>query len=180
MAIGSANIIVRDIWTMFAAWKDETQESSSAKWFSVLMVVFGLLFAVAIPVKDVVNFQLLGGVWITQTLPAVFLSLYFRRQLNSWGVFAGWFVGIVIGTWMVASAGFQSSVFNLPFFGITIPSYIALAAVVPNAIVAFALSPLLKSYVKGVDETVDSDYIEQPAPAAPSPLPGTPGLRPAH
>ena len=33
--------------------------------------------------------QLLGGVWINQTLPAVVLGLY-TRWLNPWALLAGW------------------------------------------------------------------------------------------
>jgi SSS family solute:Na+ symporter len=182
MAIGSANIFVRDIWTMFAPWKRDSQETSWAKAFAVLMVVFGLIFVVVIPMKEIVNFQLLGGIWISQTAPAVFLSLYFRRQLNGLGLFAGWLVGIVIGTWMVAASGFASSVVSLPFFGQTIPAYIALAALLPNIVVAFVASPLVRHLDKGIDETADADYDEQrqaPAAAAPG-TPGTPGLQPAR
>jgi solute:Na+ symporter, SSS family len=120
MAIGGANIIVRDVWTMFAPWKNDEHEANWAKVFSVLMVVAGLLFVVFVPIKEVVNFQLLGGIWISQTAPAVFLSLYMRRYLSGWAVFCGWLAGMTIGTWMVVANGFASSVFNLPFFGITI------------------------------------------------------------
>lgn len=158
MAIGGANIVVRDVWTMFAPWKDEAQEARWAKIFSVLMVAAGLLFVVAIPIKEVVNFQLLGGIWISQTAPAVFLSLYMRKYLSGWAVFFGWLVGIVIGTWMVVANGFSSSVFSLPFFGITIPSYIALAALVPNLIITLVLSPIMHAMDKGKDETVAADY----------------------
>lgn len=180
MAIGSANIIVRDIWTMFAPWKDEAVETKWAQRFSVIMVVFGLLFVIAIPMKDIVNFQLLGGIWISQTAPAVFLSLYtpLRRNLNALGTLCGWFVGIATGTGMVASISFSSSIFNLPFFGQTIPSYIALAALIPNVIVAFIASPLLRSVDKGIDETAAGDYVEASKPVPASAIP--PGLRPAH
>ncbi|HTX55707.1 MAG TPA: sodium:solute symporter [Candidatus Acidoferrales bacterium] len=179
MAIGSANIIVRDVWTVFAPWKNAEQESSGARWFSVVMVLGGLFFVVAIPIKEVVNFQLLGGIWIIQTVPAVFLSLYLRKYLTSWGIFWGWLVGIAIGTSMVVANGFASSVFNLPLFGVTIPSYIALAALIPNLIVTFALSPLLRGADK--DETAAADYHEeQSAPSATAPTPGTGGLHPAH
>jgi solute:Na+ symporter, SSS family len=154
MAIGSANIIARDIWTVVMPWKSDAQEATWARAFSVLMVLGGLVFAIAIPMKEVVNFQLLGGIWISQTAPAVFLSLYMRKYLSGWGVFAGWLVGIVVGTWMVVANGFASSVVNLPFFGITIPSYIALAALVPNVIVTLVFSPLLHGADKGRDETV--------------------------
>ena len=184
MAIGSANIIVRDIWTMFAPWKDDATETQWAKYFAVVMVIGGLLFAIAIPMTDIVMFQLLGGIWICQTAVALFLSLYpaLRRNLNGIGVLCGWAVGMIVGTTMVSMTHFVS-LFNLPWFGgYTIPAYIALAALLPNIVVAFAVSPLVRHIDTGVDETVAADYEEAPAAApTPAPVPGMPGgLRPAH
>ena len=45
-----------------------------------------------------INFQLLGGVWILQTFPALVFGLYtgwFHRK----ALLAGWAVGMVYGTW---------------------------------------------------------------------------------
>ena len=181
MAIGSANIIVRDICTVFAPWKDEAKETQWAKYFAVLMVIGGLVFAIGIPMTEIVMFQLLGGIWISQTAPSVFLSLFpaLRRRLNSYGLLAGWAVGMITGTTMVVMTHFVS-LFNLPWFGgYTIPAYIAIAALLPNVVVAFIVSPLVAHLDKGVDETADSDYDAQPtAVATPSTLPV--GFRPAH
>jgi hypothetical protein len=81
---------------------------------------------------------------------------------------------------MVASTGFTSSVYAVPFFGMAMPLYIALAALIPNAVVAFVASALLRGIDHGVDETAEGDYLEQrpvvPAPIVPPPA----GLRPAH
>ena len=184
MAIGSANIIVRDIWTMFAPWKDDATETQWAKYFASLMVIGGLLFAIAIPMTDIVMFQLLGGVWVCQTAVAIFLSLFpaMRRSLNGIGVLCGWAIGMIVGTTMVTMTHFVS-LFNLPWFGgFTVPAYIALAALLPNLLVSFVVSPLVRHLDKGVDETVPADYVEATAakPVTPSapPIPG--GLRPAH
>jgi SSS family solute:Na+ symporter len=177
MAIGSANIIVRDVWTMFAPWRSEASEATAAKVFAALMVVAGLLFMILIPMKDVVNFQLLGGIWISQTFPALALSLFWRRAFTGWGLFVGWLVGVVSGTWMVISLGFAGSVFSVHVFGVTIPSYIALVALVLNIVVSFVLTPFLRTVDKGSDETADADY--EQVRHVPSTVPGTPGLRPA-
>jgi len=165
MAIGSANIIARDVVTPFASWKSEAQEARWARAFSVLMVLGGLAFVIGIPMKEVVNFQLLGGIWICQTAPAVFLSLYMRKYLTGWGVLLGWLVGMTVGTWMVVDNAFASSVFTLPFFGTMIPSYIALAALIPNVIVALVTSPLFRGAQAGKDETLATDYVTPQAAA---------------
>jgi len=162
MAIGSANIITRDIWGEFVhAGTEESRqlrETSIAKIFALLMVVAALVFVIAIPLQYVVQFQLLGGIWVVQTFPAVALSLFARRWLTGWGLFIGWLVGLLTGTWMVASLGFTASVYPLHLFGITIPCYIAFASGLLNLVVALVLTPLFRNAEAGADETELADY----------------------
>jgi SSS family solute:Na+ symporter len=162
MAIGSANIITRDIWGEFVhagtAESKQLKETSIAKVFALLMVIAALVFVIAIPLPYVIQFQLLGGIWVIQTLPAVGLSLFMRRWLSGGSLLVGWAVGMIVGTWMVASLGFASSVYPLHLFGITIPCYIALASGVLNLIVAMALTPVFRIAEAGLDQTVEADY----------------------
>ncbi len=162
MAIGSANIITRDIWGEFVhtgtTEARQMTETFIAKIFALLMVAAALIFVVAIPLQYVVQFQLLGGIWVIQTLPAVGLSLFMRRWLTGGSVFIGWLVGMVAGTWMVASLGFASSVYPLHILGITIPCYIALSSGILNLIVSVVLTPLFKAAEAGRDETAGADY----------------------
>jgi SSS family solute:Na+ symporter len=162
MAIGSANIITRDIWGEFVhSGSDElrqNRETSIAKIFALLMVAAALIFVVAIPLQYVIQFQLLGGIWVIQTFPAVALSLFARSWLTGWSLLVGWLVGMVVGTWMVASLGFAGSVFPIHIFGITIPCYIALASGALNLLVAVALAPLFRAAEVGADETLAADY----------------------
>jgi len=46
-----------------------------------------------------INLQLLGGVWILQTLPAIVAGLY-TRWFHRWALFAGWAAGMAWGTWL--------------------------------------------------------------------------------
>ena len=57
------------------------------------MVKFGaLVFVLGLDTQDAINFQLLGGVWILQTMPALVFALY-TRWFHRWALLAGWAVG---------------------------------------------------------------------------------------
>ena len=47
--------------------------------------------------QNALNFQLLGGVWILQTLPSIVFGL-FTRWFHRWALLIGWAVGMVYGT----------------------------------------------------------------------------------
>jgi SSS family solute:Na+ symporter len=167
MAIGSANIITRDIWGEFVhsgtAEARQIKETSIAKVFALLMVGAALIFVIAIPLQYVIQFQLLGGIWVIQTFPSVAMSLFVRQWLTGRGLFVGWLVGMVTGTWMVASLGFTASVYPLHIFGVTIPCYIALASGILNLVVALVLTPFFKAAEAGMDQTAVADYAAQAA-----------------
>ena len=56
-----------------------------------------LVFVLGLGTQDAINFQLLGGVWILQTMPALVFALY-TRWFHRWALLAGWAVGMVYGT----------------------------------------------------------------------------------
>ncbi len=158
MAIASANIFTRDIYEPFISNSKGSAETLVAKLFAIVMVVGALVFIVAIPTKFAVQLQLLGGMWIIQTFPAVVFSV-FTRFFNGWALLIGWLAGIVSATWLVAENAFASTwVFHV--FGYTVPSYIALATVLLNAVVAFVLSFPLNAIAndRHKDETEAADY----------------------
>ena len=64
---------------------------------SLLVKAFALVFVLTLDKQNAINFQLLGGIWILQTFPAVVFSL-FTRWFHRCGLLAGWAVGMVYGT----------------------------------------------------------------------------------
>lgn len=164
MAIGSGNILSRDIWGEFVhiGTDEERQarETEIGRIFAMVMIAASLIFVFGLPNQYIIQFQLLGGVWVLQTFPAVALSLFWGRSFTGWSLFWGWLVGIVLGTWMVASLHFASTTFVVHIFGLTIPMYAALASFIVNVVVAWVLAAIFKSMsvdeVK--DETVPADY----------------------
>jgi SSS family solute:Na+ symporter len=85
--------------------------------------------------------QLLGGIWISQTIPAVIVGLY-TAWFNPCALLVGWAIGIGSGTWMAGVSNFQLSVFPFAIDGYTIPGYAALYALAINFGVGIVLTPI--------------------------------------
>jgi len=160
MSIAASNLFTRNIYVQFIR-PDCTpkQEAQNAKIVSLVVKFGALLFIVFLPLQYAIQLQLLGGIWISQTIPAVIVGLYTRR-LNPWALIIGWAAGIVSGTWMAASLGFESAVFPLVVDGLTIPGYAALYALGLNVTVSIVLSLLLNQMpaTRGTDQTLAVDY----------------------
>ena len=61
------------------------------------MKFVALIFVLTMDKQNAINFQLLGGIWILQTLPSVVFGLY-TRWFHRWALLAGWAVAMVYGT----------------------------------------------------------------------------------
>ena len=109
--------------------------------------------------KYAIQLQLLGGVWILQTLPAIVIGLYTRR-LHRWGLLAGWAIGMATGTWMALVLEFKGTVYPLRIGGVAVAGYAGLWALVANLAVAVTSSALLDALrvESGKDATREEDY----------------------
>jgi solute:Na+ symporter, SSS family len=169
MSIGAANLFTRNIYKpYFHKNASPAREASVAKITSLVVKFGALIFIVYLPTQYVLNFQLLGGIWILQTMPAVFLGLY-TRWFNRWALLTGWIVGMVGGTWMFVAANL-SSVYALHIGGFALPAmYAAFTAVIVNLVLAIILTPVFEvlGAKRGTDETSPSDYQLEEVPEGP-------------
>ncbi|HEY1930887.1 MAG TPA: sodium:solute symporter [Acetobacteraceae bacterium] len=160
MSIATANTFTRNIYREFLnpACTD-AQESQMAKIVSLVIKAGALVFIFALPLQYALYLQLLGGVWIIQTVPSVLLSLY-TRFFNGWALLIGWVCGFGLGTIMVADNNFVP-VYPLHFGNTVFPCYIALIAVVVNLIVSFVVSLPLNAVAsdRHKDLTAAEDYV---------------------
>jgi SSS family solute:Na+ symporter len=160
MSIAAGNLYTRNIHREFIN-KNPTdkQEAQMAKWVSLIVKFGALAFIVFVPSQYAIYLQLLGGILIIQTLPAVMLGVY-TRWFNDWALLIGWLVGTVAGTWMFVAANFTPN-YPLAFAGYTFPGYTALYTVVLNLVVAVVLTPVFNA-MRGrpapIDATVAADY----------------------
>src|ERR1700680_4157914 len=158
MSIAAANLYTRNIHREFINKNpSDRQESQMAKWASLIVKFGALVFILFVPTQYAIQLQLLGGIWIIQTLPSVMLGVY-TRWFNDWALLLGWAAGIFAGTSMAASVNF-AAMYPLAIGGWTFPSYIALSTLILNLIVAAVLTPVFNALARqAADETLASDY----------------------
>ncbi len=161
MSIAAGNLFTRNVYREFLRPSCTGKEESTVAKLVSLVVKFGALaFIVFAPQKFAIQLQLLGGVWILQTFPAIVVGLY-TRWFHKWGLLGGWAVGMALGTWMVNELGFKNTVYPLHVGGTAVPGYAALWAVIANFGVAIVASAVLNGMgiARGEDATAPADYL---------------------
>ena len=165
MSIAASNLFTRNIYLNFIR-PDCTrkQEANNAKVVSRVVMFGALAFILFLPLQYAIQLQLLGGIWMSQTIPAVIVGLY-SAWFNPWALILGWAAGLTTGTWMAATTGFQSSIYPLELGNLTVDGYPALYALGVNFAVSIVLTPVLNlvRQTRGRDETRPSDYHFDPA-----------------
>ena len=159
MSIACANLFTRNIYREYCFPNCSAKhESQAAKIASLVVKLGALLFVLDVPTTYAIQLQLLGGIWIIQTLPAVLLGLY-TRWLNPRALLIGWALGIASGTAMAGASGFKASVYVLHFGAFALPCYAALSSLLLNLIASVVLSFVLNAVLTPRrDMTVAKDY----------------------
>ena len=177
MSIAAANLWTRNIYKAYLNRDaDSRSEARQAKLASLVVKLGAVGFVVFIDPQYAIDLQLIGGVIILQTLPAVALALY-TRWFHRWGLLAGWAVGLAWGLSMLygipnpttGAAHFGGSALRLgglsilgwePFAGSSIQIYAGLIALIGNLVVAALVTVVLRQLrvFNGTDETDPQDY----------------------
>jgi SSS family solute:Na+ symporter len=142
MSIGAANLFTRNIWKSYVNPDiSHAGEASVAKIASLVVKVGALAFITFLPTQYALDLQLLGGLWILQTFPALVFGL-FTRRLRASGLLLGWAVGTLWGTWTAWSNGLKPLA-TLQLGDTSYVFYVGLGALILNAAVAIAVSALV-------------------------------------
>ncbi|PPK67995.1 sodium:solute symporter [Actinokineospora auranticolor] len=177
MSIAAANLWTRNIYKEFLRKRATPREEARQAKLASLVVKFGAVaFVLFIDPQFSIDLQLIGGVMILQTLPAVAIALY-TRWFHVWGLVAGWVAGMGWGMVMLYGipsadgkrAHFGTSALKLgelnlfgwhPFGGSTLQIYVGFVALVANLVVAVAVSAVARRMrvFNGLDETRPEDY----------------------
>ncbi len=173
MSIAAANLFTRNIYKEYFH-RDATpaQEARASKLASLVVKLGALVAILALDPQFSIDLQLIGGVIILQTLPAVGLGLLTHR-LRAPALIAGWVAGMVTGFWMlwtvpqavVTAAGpkvlrahFGGSAFDLSHLGLgSVSVYAGFLALLANLVVAVLVSLVLRGR-PSADATSPQDY----------------------
>ncbi|WP_328992103.1 sodium:solute symporter [Kribbella sp. NBC_01245] len=165
MSIAAANLFTRNIYKeYFKKDASPAQEAKVSKLASLLVKFGALIFVLGMDKTISLNLQLLGGIWILQTFPAIVGGLY-SRWFHKWALLAGWAVAMTYGTITAynvvnptSGKHFGGSLTTVPFTERT--AYIGLIAFVINLIVVVVLTLALRALgvANGHDSTHPSDY----------------------
>ena len=166
MSIAAANTFTRNIYREWIKPNaTHAEEASVSKIVSLLVKGFALIFVLTLDKQNAINFQLLGGIWILQTFPSIVFGLY-TRWFHSWGLLAGWAVGMIYGTMTaynvvnaVTGNHFAGSLSMIPVIGEM--GYIALTAFAINTIISAVVTAILAAMKvpHGRDETTPFCYL---------------------
>jgi SSS family solute:Na+ symporter len=160
MSIAAANLFTRNIYKPYInPHCTPAKETEMAKLMSLIVKFGALLFIVFLPLTYAIQLQLLGGILILQTLPAIVSGIY-TRWFDAKALLLGWAVGLIWGIWAASLSGFKSSGYALHVAGMVIPAYIGLYALVLNFVVAIAatLAVRVMGMSNDADATVAADY----------------------
>jgi len=107
MSIGAANLFTRNVWKAYVQpGVSDAGEAQVAKITSMLVKVGALLVILFLPTQFALDLQLLGGLWILQTFPAVVFGL-FTKWFRAPALLAGWAAGLAGGTYLSWSDGLK-------------------------------------------------------------------------
>jgi solute:Na+ symporter, SSS family len=142
MSIGAANLFTRNVWKHYVDPAiTHAGEASVAKITSLVVKVGALAFTLFLPVQYALDLQLLGGLWILQTFPALVFGLY-TRWFRAEGLLAGWAVGMLWGTWTAWSNGLKPLA-TISLGEVTYSFYVGLGALILNTLVAALVTAVM-------------------------------------
>jgi solute:Na+ symporter, SSS family len=187
MSIAAANLFARNVFKEFLK-RDATpeQEALAARLASLVVKAGALIVVISLDPQFSIDFQLIGGVIILQTLPALVLGLW-RTSVHAWALLAGWAAGLISGMLMLyntpnAVTGkehFGGAQYVLSHFGFDtdVVVYTGILALGLNLVIVIVGSLLLRALgVRyGEDETRPEDYEADAGEPSVRPLPPAPG-----
>ncbi|MDP9125765.1 MAG: sodium:solute symporter [Pseudomonadota bacterium] len=135
MSIGAANLFTRNFWKAYVQpGVTSAGEAKVAKIVSLVVKVGALVIILVLPTKFALDLQLLGGLWILQTFPAVVFGLFFA-WFRAPALLLGWAMGLATGTSLVFMDGVKP-VHAFALGGDSYAMYTGLFALVVNVVVA--------------------------------------------
>jgi SSS family solute:Na+ symporter len=191
MSIAAANLFTRNIYKEYLNRSASPQQEAKVSKITSLIVKVGAVACILfLEPQFSIDLQLIGGVIILQTLPAVALGLY-TRWFHRGALVAGLVSGLAVGVAMLyqvpnpntGRAHFGGSAYPLSELGFDtkMTLYVGFLAVAVNILVAVVLTLILRAtkVPDGEDRTRRSDYFADAGDPQVHDLPEITGEEPA-
>ncbi len=170
MSIAAANLFTRNIYKEYLR-RDATpaEEAKVSRLTSLVVKAGAVVVILVLDPQFSIDLQLIGGVIIVQTLPAIVIGLY-TRAAHAWGLLLGWAVGLGAGLYMLydtpnpitGKTHFGGAQYALSKFGIDtkVTLYTGLIAITINLIVTFLVTAVVRMIGRPdlPDQTTPQDY----------------------
>lgn len=171
MSIAAANLFTRNIYReYFNRDATEKQEATVSKLVSLIVKAGAVACILLLDPQFSIDLQLIGGVIILQTLPAVALGLM-TRWFHRGALIAGWAAGLLVGLALLyqipnpakGKEHFGGSAYPLSDFGFDtkMTLYVGVIALLINVLVAVVGTVVCRAanLKDGVDATREDDYL---------------------
>src|SRR6266700_968334 len=146
MSIGAANLFTRNVWKSYVnPGISHAGEAAVAKIASLVVKLGALAFTIFLPTQYALDLQLLGGLWILQTFPALVFGL-FTRWFRAEGLLLGWATGTLWGSWTAWSNGLKPLA-TIDLGGVSYGFYVGLGALILNVAVT-AIATLILEWMR--------------------------------
>jgi SSS family solute:Na+ symporter len=167
MSIAAANLWTRNIYREYLR-PDAThaEEARSSRLASLVVKAGAIAVILLLDTQFSIDLQLIGGVIIVQTLPAIVIGLY-SRAAHAWGLIAGLLTGLGSGLYMLyktpnlvtGKEHFGGAQYALSHFGLDtkVTLYTGLIALVVNLVVTFLVTAVVRGH-KLPDQTEPGEY----------------------
>jgi solute:Na+ symporter, SSS family len=183
MSIAAANLWTRNVYKEYLK-PDATpaEEARMSKIASLLVKAGALVVIIALDPQFSIDLQLIGGVIILQTLPAIVLGLY-THWYHRLGLLVGWAAGLGVGLWMLyvtdnpltGKEHFAGALFKWSELGFDTKTtiYTGLVALTVNLVVATVVTAVARAVgvEDGQDATRETDYHVEAGDPGVSPMP---------
>jgi SSS family solute:Na+ symporter len=185
MSIAAANLWTRNVYKEYLH-RDATpaQEARMSKLASLVVKAGAVVAILVLDPQFSIDLQLIGGVIILQTLPAIVFGLYLRF-FHAWGLLAGWVAGMATGLYMLyqtpnamnGKAHFGGPQYALSHLGVDskVTIYTGIVALLVNIVVAVVVTLVVRAAGRpyGEDATHPHDYLAEAGEPGVEPLPAT-------
>jgi SSS family solute:Na+ symporter len=161
MSIAAANLFTRNLYLEYLK-KDASSQTQGvmARYASIGVNVCALVLVLMLPMQYAINLQLLGGVLVLQTLPAIVFGLW-KQLFHHQALLAGWAVSLTLAVVLLMRLKLQSSAYPIEIGTHVVSVYVGIIALVVNLAIAAVGSLALNALnvARSVDGTRPTDYV---------------------